>query len=390
MIVEPKSKGFICTTAHPTGCYKNVEEQIAYAKETAASFAADKKRTWKKVLVIGASTGYGLASRIAAAFTCKADTIGVMFERPAAGKRTATAGWYNTAAFDKIANEAGLYSKSVNGDAFSDEIKKEVIGTIKKDWGKADLVIYSLAAPRRVTPDGNSYTSVLKTVDEAFTTKSLNLNNNEVVTATLEPATEEEIEATVKVMGGEDWELWIDALKEADALEKDALTIAYSYIGPELTYPIYYSGTIGQAKKHVLETSRKINEKYADVKAYVSVNKAVVTQSSSAIPAVPLYLSIMYKVMKEQRLHEGCIEQMVRLFTEKIGAKEIPLDEEGRIRLDDREMKPEIQKAIMKIWDEVSTENVKELCDIEGYWDDFFRMFGFRMPGVDYGADVEV
>lgn len=390
MIVEPKSKGFICTTAHPTGCYKNVEEQIAYAKETAKSFAADKKRTWKKVLVIGASTGYGLASRIAAAFTCKADTIGVMFERPAAGKRTATAGWYNTAAFDKIANEAGLYSKSVNGDAFSDEIKKEVIGTIKRDWGKADLVIYSLAAPRRITPDGNSYTSVLKTVDEAFTTKSLNLNNNEVVTATLEPATEEEIEATVKVMGGEDWELWIDALKEADALEKDALTIAYSYIGPELTYPIYYSGTIGQAKKHVLETSRKINEKYADVKAYVSVNKAVVTQSSSAIPAVPLYLSIMYKVMKEQRLHEGCIEQMVRLFTEKIGAKEIPLDEEGRIRLDDREMKPEIQKAIMKIWDAVSTENVKELCDIEGYWDDFFRMFGFRMPGVDYGADVEV
>lgn len=390
MIVEPKSKGFICTTAHPTGCYKNVEEQIAYAKETAEAFAADKKRTWKKVLVIGASTGYGLASRIAAAFICKADTIGVMFERPAAGKRTATAGWYNTAAFDKIANEAGLYSKSVNGDAFSDEIKKEVIGTIKRDWGKADLVIYSLAAPRRVTPDGNSYTSVLKTVDEAFTTKSLNLNNNEVVTATLEPASKEEIEATVKVMGGEDWELWIDALKEADALEKDALTIAYSYIGPELTYPIYYSGTIGQAKKHVLEISRKINEKYADVKAYVSVNKAVVTQSSSAIPAVPLYLSIMYKVMKEQRLHEGCIEQMVRLFTEKIGAKEIPLDEEGRIRLDDREMKPEIQKAIMKIWDEVSTENVKELCDIEGYWDDFFRMFGFRMPGVDYGADVEV
>lgn len=390
MIVEPKSKGFICTTAHPTGCYKNVEEQIAYAKRAGESYAAHEGRTWKKVLVIGASTGYGLASRIAAAFTCKADTIGVMFERPASGKRTATAGWYNTAAFDKIANEEGLYSKSVNGDAFSDEIKKEVIGMIKKDWGKADLVIYSLAAPRRTAPDGNSYTSVLKTVDEAFTTKSLNLNNNEVVTATLEPASKEEIEGTVKVMGGEDWKLWIDALKEADVLEKDALTIAYSYIGPELTYPIYYSGTIGQAKKHVLETSRKINEKYADVKAYVSVNKAVVTQSSSAIPAVPLYLSIMYKVMKEQKLHEGCIEQMVRLFTEKIGAKEIPSDEEGRIRLDDWEMKPEVQKAIMKIWDEVSTENVKELCDIEGYWDDFFRMFGFRMPGVDYGADVEV
>lgn len=390
MIVEPKSKGFICTTAHPTGCYKNVEEQIAYAKKAGESYTAHSGRTWKKALIIGASTGYGLASRIAAAFTCKADTIGVMFERPAAGKRTATAGWYNTQAFDKTAKEAGLYSKSINGDAFSDEIKKEVIETIKKDLGKVDLVIYSLAAPRRTTSDGNSYASVLKTVDEAFTTKSLNLNNNEVVTATLEPATKEEIEGTIKVMGGEDWELWIDALKEADVLEKDALTIAYSYIGPELTYPIYYSGTIGQAKKHVLETSNRINEKYADVKAYVSVNKAVVTQSSSAIPAVPLYLSIMYKVMKEQKLHEGCIEQMVRLFTEKLGAGEIPVDGEGRIRLDDWEMKPEVQEAIMKIWDEVSTENVAKLCDIQGYWDDFFQMFGFRMPGVDYGADVEV
>ena len=390
MIVEPKSKGFICTTAHPTGCCKNVEEQIEYAKKAGESFAAGKEKTWKKVLVIGASTGYGLASRIAAAFTCKADTIGVMFERPAAGKRTATAGWYNTLAFDKMAKEAGLYSKSVNGDAFSDEIKKEVIETIKKDLGKVDMVIYSLAAPRRTASDGNSYTSVLKTVDKAFTTKSLNLNNNEVVTATLEPATKEEIEGTVKVMGGEDWELWIDALKEADALEKDALTIAYSYIGPELTYPIYFSGTIGQAKKHVLETSNRINEKYADVKAYVSVNKAVVTQSSSAIPAVPLYLSIMYRIMKEQKLHEGCIEQMVRLFTEKLATEEVPVDEEGRIRLDDWEMKPEVQEAIMKVWDEVSTENVEELCDIKGYWDDFFRMFGFRMPGVDYKKDVEI
>ncbi|MBD5541803.1 MAG: trans-2-enoyl-CoA reductase family protein [Lachnospiraceae bacterium] len=390
MIVEPKSKGFICTTAHPTGCCKNVEEQIAYAKKAGESYTVQNGRTWKKALIIGASTGYGLASRIAAAFTCKADTIGVMFERPAAGKRTATAGWYNTLAFDKMAAEEGLYSKSVNGDAFSDEIKKEVIETIKKDLGKVDMVIYSLAAPRRITSDGNSYASVLKTVGEAFTTKSLNLNNNEVTTATLEPATKEEIEGTVKVMGGEDWELWIDALKKADVLEKDALTIAYSYIGPELTYPIYYSGTIGQAKKHVLETSKKINEKYADVKAYVSVNKAVVTQSSSAIPAVPLYLSIMYKVMKEQKLHEGCIEQMVRLFTEKLAGAKVPVDEEGRIRLDDWEMKPEVQEAIMKIWGEVSTENVAEMCDIQGYWDDFFQMFGFRMPDVDYRADVEV
>ncbi|MGN0132068.1 MAG: enoyl-ACP reductase FabV [Lachnospiraceae bacterium] len=390
MIVEPKSKGFICTTAHPTGCYRNVEEQIRYAEKVGESYDCKREKPFRKVLVIGASTGYGLASRIAAAFTCKAATIGVMFERPAAGKRTATAGYYNTVAFDKIASERGLYTKSINGDAFSAEIKKEVIDTIKKDLGKVDMVIYSLASPRRTAPDGVTYTSVLKTVGEAFATKSLNLNNNEVVTATLEPATEEEITGTVKVMGGEDWELWIDALKEADVLESGALTIAYSYIGPELTYPIYYSGTIGQAKKHVLETANKLNDKYADVKAYVSVNKAVVTQSSSAIPAVPLYLSIMYQVMKEQKLHEGCTEQMVRLFAEKLLHEEVPVDKEGRIRLDDWEMKPEVQEAIMEIWDRVTTENVSELCDIQGYWDDFFQMFGFRMPGVDYTADVEI
>lgn len=390
MVVEPKSKGFICTTAHPTGCYRNVEEQIRYAKKVGERYQCNRDQGFQKVLVIGASTGYGLASRIAAAFTCNAATIGVMFERPAAGKRTATAGYYNTLAFDKMAEKEGLYTKSINGDAFSAEIKAEVIDVIKKDLGKVDLVIYSLASPRRTAPDGVTYTSTLKTVDEPFTTKSLNLNNNEVITATLEPATEAEIEGTVKVMGGEDWELWIDALKEADVLEKNALTIAYSYIGPKLTYPIYYSGTIGQAKKHLLDTANKINDKYPDVKAYVSVNKAVVTQSSSAIPAVPLYLSVMYKVMKEQNLHEGCIEQMVRLFEEKLANEEIPVDEEGRIRLDDWEMKPEVQDAIMKIWDEITTENVEKLCDIEGYWDDFFQMFGFRMLGVDYGADVEI
>ena len=390
MVVEPKAKGFICTTAHPVGCYENVEKQIQYAKKAGESYQCKREKEFKKVLVIGASTGYGLASRIAAAFTCKAATIGVMFERPAAGKRTATAGYYNTAAFDKLAAEAGLYTKSINGDAFSDEIKQEVIQTIKDDLGEVDLVIYSLASPRRTAPDGTTYVSTLKTVNEVFTTKSLNLNNNEITTATLEPATEEEIAGTVKVMGGEDWELWIDALKAAGVLAKDAVTVAYSYIGPELTYPIYYSGTIGQAKKHVLETAVKLNQKYDDLKAYVSVNKAVVTQSSSAIPAVPLYLSIMYKVMKEQNLHEGCIEQMVRLFDEKLLGDTVPVDEEGRIRLDDWEMKPEVQDAIMGTWEQINTENVSKLCDIEGYWDDFFQMFGFRMPGVDYGADVEI
>lgn len=390
MVVEPKSKGFICTTAHPVGCYRNVEEQVQYAQRKGETYQCNRSKGFHKVLVIGASTGYGLASRIAAAFTCEAATIGVMYERPAAGKRTATAGYYNTLAFDKLAKEKGLYTKSINGDAFSAEIKQEVIDTIKRDLKKVDMVIYSLASPRRTAPDGVTYVSSLKTVGEPFTTKSLNLNNNEIITATLEPATEEEIAGTVKVMGGEDWELWMDALKEADVLEQDALTVAYSYIGPELTYPIYYSGTIGQAKKHLLDTANKIHEKYSDVKAYVSVNKAVVTQSSSAIPAVPLYLSAMYRVMKEQGLHEGCIEQMVRLFDEKLVEDEVPVDGEGRIRLDDWEMKPEVQEAIMKIWAEVSTENVEDLCDIQGYWDDFFRMFGFRVPGVDYTADVEV
>lgn len=390
MVVEPKTKGFICTTAHPIGCYRHVEEQVQYAKRAGETYSCNQNKPFKKVLVIGASTGYGLATRIAAAFTCKAATIGVMFERPAAGKRTATAGYYNTLAFEKLAGEEGLYAKSINKDAFSAETKKEVIDTIQKDLGKVDLVIYSLASPRRTAPDGVTYVSTLKTVDEAFVTKSLNLNNNEVVTASLEPATEEEIEGTVKVMGGEDWELWIDALKDADVLEENAMTIAYSYIGPRLTYPIYYSGTIGQAKKHLLDTANKLNDKYSDIRAYVSVNKAVVTQSSSAIPAVPLYLSVMYRVMKEQNLHEGCIEQMVRLFDEKLTGEDIPVDEEGRIRLDDWEMKPEVQDAIMKIWDEINTENVEKLCDIDGYWDDFFQMFGFRMPGVDYGADVEI
>lgn len=390
MIVEPKAKGFICTTAHPVGCYKNVEKQIAYAKEVGKEYKCERKTPFKKVLVIGASTGYGLASRIAAAFTCKAATVGVMFEREAAGKRTATAGYYNTKAFDEMAAKEGLYSKSINGDAFSAEIKKEVIDTIKADLGKVDMVIYSLASPRRTTHEGVSYSSVLKTVDEVYITKSLNLNNNELTTASLEPATPEEVEATIKVMGGEDWELWVDALKEADALEKDAVTVAYSYIGPALTYPIYHDGTIGQAKKHVLDTANKLNEKYSDLKAYVSVNKAVVTQSSSAIPAVPLYISMLYKRMKEMGLHEGCIEQMTRLFTEKLVSDEAVLDETGQIRLDDWEMREDVQKAVMEAWDTVTNDTVEKLCDIEGYWNDFFQMFGFRMEGVDYSLDVEV
>ena len=282
MIVEPKVREFICTTAHPQGCRENVREQIAYVKKQNITGGP------KKVLVIGASTGYGLASRITAAFGCHAATLGIMFEKPSNGKRTATPGWYNTAAFEEEAAKEGLYAKSINGDAFSKEVKEQAISMIRQDLGKVDMVIYSLAAPRRTDAQGKTWVSSLKTTDKPFTEKSLDLRTNTIVTKTVEPAGEGELEGTVKVMGGEDWMDWIDALKEADVLEKDAVTVAYSYIGPELTYPIYYDGTIGQAKRHLTKTAGEINEKYQDVKAYISVNKALVTQASAAIPIVPL------------------------------------------------------------------------------------------------------
>lgn len=390
MIVEPKSKGFICTTAHPIGCRENVKEQIAYAKEAAKGFQYKSSRPLKRVLVIGCSTGYGLASRIAAAFTAGCDTLGVMFEREASGKRTATAGFYNTKAFEEIARADGLYAETINGDAFSEEIKQQAIDTIRKSFGKVDVVIYSLAAPKRMLKDGTVVSSILKTIEKPFSTKSLNLNNNEIVEASLVPASEEEIKDTISVMGGEDWKDWIDALKEADVIEENALTLAYSYLGPELTYPIYQSGTIGQAKKHLQQTADELNRIYSDLSAYVSVNKAVVTQSSAAIPGVPLYLSALYKVMKEAKLHEDCTMQMVRLFTDRLNNDEIKTDEERRIRLDDWEMQSEIQEKVMQIWNVATTENIKDLCDIDGYWEDFFKMFGFGIKNVDYSQDVEV
>ena len=390
MIVEPKAKGFICTTAHPVGCRENVCNQIAYAKSKAKEYRSMSTRPIKNVLIIGCSAGYGLASRIAAAFTAGCNTLGVMYEREASGKRTATAGYYNTKAFEEMALQDGLYAQTINGDAFSKDVKEQTIRKLKQDLETVDLVIYSLATPKRTLEDGTVVSSVLKTIDKPFTTKNLNLYHNVIEQATLEPATEEETQNTICVMGGEDWKDWIDALKEADVLSQGALTLAYSYLGPDLTYPIYQSGTIGQAKRHLQKTAEIINQTYPDMKAYISVNKAVVTQSSAAIPGVPLYLSILYKVMKEKGLHEDCIMQMVRLFTDRIGRKEIATDEEGRIRLDDLEMESVVQEEVTRIWEEVTTETIKSCCDPDGYWEDFYKIFGFGIKNVDYSQDVEV
>ena len=382
MIIKPKTRGFICTTSHPEGCRKNVEKQIEYAR------AAKSDTKCKKVLVIGASMGYGLAARISAAYTCGASTIGIIFDKPGTDSRTGTAGWYNTAAFEKKAHADGLYAKTINGDAFSSEIKQQTIEMIKKDLGKVDTVIYSLAAPKRKTEDGTEYSSVLKTTDEEYTNKTIDLRDNTIKEVTVPPATEEEIRNTVKVMGGEDWMDWITALMDEDVIEKNALTVAFSYIGPELTYPMYTKGSIGKAKEHLFMTSKSLTQKFAGLRAYISVNKAVVTQSSAAIPVVPLYISILYKVMKSTGTHEGCIEQMTRLFTDKIGRESAITDGNGMIRLDDLEMEDEVQREVLRVWDTITTDNVRECADITGYWDDFFALFGFGEDGIDYNEDV--
>jgi len=385
MVVEPKVKGFICTTAHPEGCRAAVKKQIDYIKSKPGADG------YKKVLVIGASMGYGLASRIAATYAYGADTIGIIFDKPGREKHTGSAGWYNTAAFEEFAMADGYYAKSLNGDAYSQEIKEETIDLIKKDWGKADMVVYSVAAPRRKTPGGEIYRSVLKTTGSEYTNKTIDLMTNKISEVTIPPATEEETEATIKVMGGEDWALWIKALKEADVLEKEALTIAYSYIGPEITHPIYYDGTIGKAKADLYKTADILDAKYPDLKAFVSVNKALVTQSSAAIPVVPLYMSLLLKVMKQKGLHEGCIEQMYRLFHDRICAEGgIPVDERRLVRIDDYEMKEEVQEEVLKLWDIVSEDNIKDIADIDGYWKDFYEIFGFGVEGVDYSKDVGI
>lgn len=385
MIVQPKVRGFMCTTAHPEGCRQAVKSQIDYIK------GMPKSDGPKKVLVIGASMGYGLASRIAVTYSCDADTVGVIFDKPGKEKRTGTAGWYNTVAFEEFAAKDGHYAKTINGDAFSDEIKKETIELIKKDLGKVDMVIYSVAAPRRKAPDGVTYRSVLKTTNGEYTNKTIDLSTNEISEVTLEPATQEEIDATVKVMGGEDWRLWIDAMKAADVLADNAVTVAYSYIGPELTYPIYFEGSIGRAKQDLYKTADEIDEQVDGVKAYVSVNKAVVTQSSAAIPIVPLYLSILLKVMKDKKLHEDCIQQMYRLVHDRLcNPLGVPVDDRRLIRMDDYEMKPEVQQAVEKVWNEISGDNLAEVADIAEYWKEFYEIFGFEIAGVDYDADCDI
>ena len=385
MIIKPRVRGFICVTAHPVGCEANVKEQIDYVTQHGTIEGGPKK-----VLVLGASTGYGLAARISAAFGCGADTLGVFFEKEGEEGKLSSAGWYNSAAFEKFAVEKGLYAKSINGDAFSDEIKRLTIDTIKKDLGKIDLVVYSLAAPRRTDPQGVVHTSTLKPIGKAVTLRGINTDKGVVVDTTLEPATQEEIDGTVKVMGGEDWQLWIDALRDADVLAEGAKTTAFTYLGEKLTQDIYWNGSIGEAKKDLDKKVLTLRENLAALKgdARVSVLKAVVTQASSAIPIMPLYLSLLFKVMKEQGTHEGCIEQVYGLFKDSLYGSEPKLDADGRLRADLAELEPKVQDAVAALWNQVTDDNVNEISDFAGYKAEFLRLFGFEVDGVDYDADV--
>jgi len=388
MIIKPRIRGFICTTAHPAGCAAHVGEQIEYVRKKGAI-----PGTARRVLVIGSSTGYGLASRIVPAFAGGASTIGVFFEKAGEEGRTASAGWYNSVAFERAAHAAGLYAKSINGDAFSDAIKEQTIALIKADLGQVDAVIYSLASPRRTHPrTGVTHSSTLKPIGESYTAKTVNTDKGVVHDITLEAASEQEIADTVTVMGGEDWEMWIDALRAAGVLADQAVTVAYSYIGPDLTWAIYRNGTIGRAKEDLEATAKRLQQKLGATggNALVSVNKALVTQASSAIPVVPLYISLLYKVMKAASLHEGCIEQLYRLFAERLAPEaSLQLDDAGRVRIDDWEMRPEIQKAVADLWPKVSTENLESLSDMAGYRTEFLKLFGFGLPGVNYEAEAD-
>ena len=387
MVVTPKVRGFICTTAHPVGCAKHVAEQIAVVKNRGPISNGPKK-----VLVIGSSTGYGLSSRIAAAFGSGASTIGVFFEKPAEADKCGTAGWYNSAAFENEARAAGLYARSFNGDAFSDAMKAEVIAAIKSDLGQVDCVVYSLASPRRTDPkSGEVYKSVLKPIGQSYTNRNLNTSTGVVDEITIQPAEGDDVAQTVAVMGGKDWQMWIDALHAEGLLAKGAQTVAYSYIGPEITWPIYKNGTIGRAKEDLERVQRELDAKLTplDGKAWVSVNKALVTQASSAIPVVPLYISLLYKVMKADATHEDCIEQMDRLFRDRLYNGNPQPDEAGRIRIDDWEMAPAVQKLVDQRWTEVNTDNLRQIADFDGYQAGFLKLFGFGLSGVDYTADVD-
>jgi len=385
MIIKPKVRGFICINAHPTGCAENVAQQIDYIK--AQDFDQANGRP-KNVLIIGASTGYGLASRITAAYGFGAKTLGLFFEKPGSEKRTGSAGYYNSAAFDSQAKADGLYSKSINGDAFSNQTKEQVIELIKADMGEVDMVVYSLASPRRTDPlTGETHMSTLKPIGKTHTTKSLNTDTKIISEVSVEAANDDEIASTIKVMGGEDWALWIDALSDAGVLAEGAKTVAYTYIGDKLTKPMYGDATIGKAKEHLDVTAADLNSRL-DVDARVSVLKAVVTQASAAIPVMPLYLSILFKEMKLAGSQEGCIEQLYRLFTECVYSENPRLDQDNRFRVDELELKPEMQAKVEAAWAKVTSENLAELSDYDGYRSEFLRLFGFGIEGVDYDADV--
>ena len=388
MIIKPKVRGFICTNAHPQGCKANVAEQIAHVK---AHVNIDTNQSQpKNVLVIGCSTGYGLASRITAAFGSGAKTLGVCYEQ-APSEKTGSAGYYNTSAFHDAAAAAGLYAYTINGDAFSTAIKDQAIAKIKADLGKIDLVVYSLASPRRTDPvTGHVYSSVLKPIGSAHTSKNLNTDKLTINELTLAPATEEEIANTVKVMGGEDWELWIEALQAADLLAEGAKTVAYTYLGDKLTWPIYGQATIGKAKEDLDRASKALNEKLKVVNgsANVAVLKALVTQASSAIPLMPLYLSILFKIMKAEGTDEHCIEQIERLFSECLYTDTPRIDAANRYRVDEKELEPHVQSQVEAIWAAVTEENIAELADYKAYSSDFLKLFGFGIEGIDYDADI--
>ncbi|HSI08533.1 MAG: enoyl-ACP reductase FabV [Rariglobus sp.] len=389
MVIKPKVRGFVCVTAHPAGCAAHVQEQIDFVKAK-----GPVKNGPKKVLVIGSSTGYGLASRISAAFGSGAATIGVFFERPSEPDKTATPGWYNTAAFTAAAQKAGLYVKNFNGDAFSDQLKTDVLAAIKRDLGQVDLIVYSLASPRRTHPKtGVVHKSTLKPVGAPYTNKTVDTDKGIVSDITIEPANQAEIDDTRAVMGGEDWEMWINALDEAKLLAPGATSVAYSYIGPSVTWPIYKNGTIGLAKNDLERAAKAINATLrinGYGRAFISVNKALVTQASSAIPVVPLYISILYKIMKAKGNHEGCIEQIDRLFrTQMYGGTGLTFDDAGRVRIDDWEMLPDIQADVAALWPQVTTENLAALTDITGYRSEFLKLFGFGIPGIDYEKDID-
>ena len=387
MVIKPKVRGFLCTTTHPEGCAANVRRQIEYTQTQGAISEGGLR-----VLVIGASTGYGLASRITAAFGCGASTLGIFFEKPGTEKKPGTAGWYNSAAFHQQAQEAGLYAKSINGDAFSDEIKQIAIDTIRKDLGQIDLVIYSLAAPRRVHPKtGVVYSSTLKPIGAPCVQKGVNTDKEQVQDFRLEPATEQETLDTVAVMGGEDWQMWIDALDQAGVLAPDAKTTAYTYIGDKLTWDIYWHGTIGAAKKdldkRVIDIRQQLAAHHGD--ARVSVLKAVVTQASAAIPAMPIYLAILFKVMRARGTHEGCIEQIQHLFRYGLYAEAPSYDEAGRLRADALELDPQVQAEVADLWAQIESDNLATLSDFAGYKREFLQLFGFEVDGVDYDAEVD-